>query len=43
MECIMPAVAVIETLATRYRSLAKKHGETLKHHELMGYYFTEVT
>ena len=48
MECIMPAasvivVAVIETLATGDRSRAKKHGETLKRHELMGHYFTEVT
>ena len=45
MECIMPAasvivVAVIEALATRDWSSAKKHGETLKRHELMGYYFT---
>ena len=36
-------VAVIEALTTRDRSRAKKHGETLKRHELIGHYFTEVT
>ena len=48
MEYIIPAVsaivvAVIEALAARDRSRAKKHGETLKRHEIMGHYFTEVT
>ena len=48
MEYIIPAVsaivvAVIEVLATRDRSRAKKQAETLKRHELMGHYFTEVT
>ena len=48
MEYIIPAasaivVAVIEALAARDRSLAKKQAETLKHHELMGHYLTEVT
>ena len=48
MEYIIPAasaivVAVIEALAARDRSLAKKQAETLKRHELVGHYFTEVT
>ena len=42
MECIMLAASVI-VVATRDRSRAKKHSETLKRHELMGHYFTEVT
>ena len=36
-------VAVIEALAARDRSRAKKQAETLKCHELVGHYFTEVT
>lgn len=36
-------VAVVEALAARDRSRAKKHGETLKRHEFIGHYFTEVT
>lgn len=36
-------VAVVEALATRDRSRAKKQAETLKRHELIGHYFTEVT
>lgn len=36
-------VSVIEALAARDRSRAKKQAETLKRHELIGYYFTEVT
>ena len=48
MEYIIPAVsaivvAVIEALATRDRSRAKKQAETLKRHELIGHYFAEVT
>ena len=48
MEYIIPAassivVAVIEALAARDRSRAKKQAETLKRHELVGHYFTEVT
>lgn len=48
MEYIIPAasaivVAIIEALAARDRSRAKKQDETLKPHELMGRYFTEVT
>ena len=48
MEYIIPAVsaivaAIIEALAARDRSLAKKQAETLKRHELVGHYFTEVT
>ena len=48
MEYILPAasaivVAVIEALATRDRSRTKKHGETLKYHELIGHYFAAVT
>ena len=48
MEYIIPAVsaivvAIIEALAARNRSRAKKQAETLKRHELMGHYFTEVT
>ena len=48
MERIIPAapdivVSVIEALATRDKSRAKKQAETLKHHELMGHYLTEVT
>ena len=48
MEYIIPAasaivVTIIEALAARDRSRAKKQAETLKHHELMGPYFTEVT
>ena len=47
MECIILAasaivVAIIEALAARDRSRSKKHAETLKHHELIGHYFTEV-
>ena len=47
MEYIIPAVfsnvvAVIEALAARDRSQAKKQAGTLNHHELMGHYFTEV-
>lgn len=42
MEYIIPAASVI-MVATRDRGRAKKHGETLKRHELMGHYFTEVT
>ena len=47
MEYIIPAasaivVAVIEALAARDRSRAKKQAGTLNHHELMGHYFTEV-
>ena len=45
MEYIIPAasaivVAVIEALAARDRSRAKKQTETLKRHELVGHYFT---
>lgn len=36
-------VAVVEALAARDRSRAKKQAETLKRHELIGHYFTEVT
>ena len=48
MEYIISAVsaivvAIIEALAARDRSQAKKQAETLKRHELMGHYFTEVT
>ena len=48
MEYIIPAVsaivvAVIEALAARDRIRAKKQAETLKRHEIMGHYFTEVT
>ena len=48
MEYIIPAAsaivaAVIEALAARDRIRAKKQAETLKCHELMGHYFTEVT
>ena len=48
MEYIIPAVfsnvvAVIEAMAARDRSRAKKQAETLKRHELVGHYFTEVT
>ena len=48
MEYIIPAVsaivvAVIEALAARDRSRAKKQAETLKRHELVRHYFTEVT
>ena len=35
-------VAVVEALAARDRSRAKKQTGTLNHHELMGHYFTEV-
>lgn len=48
MEYIIPAasaivVAIIEALAARDRSRAKKQTETLKRHELVGHYFVEVT
>ena len=48
MEYIIPAasaivVAIIEALAARDRSRAKKQAETLKRHELVGHYFTKVT
>ena len=48
MEYIIPAasaivVAIIEALAARDRSRAKKQAETLKRHEFVGHYFTEVT
>ena len=48
MEYIIPAVfsnvvAIIEALAARDRSRAKKQAETLKRHELVWHYFTEVT
>ena len=43
MEYIIPEVSAIEALAARDRSLAKKQAETLKRHELMGHYFTEIT
>ena len=36
-------VAIIEALAARDRSRAKKQTEALKRHELVGHYFTEVT
>ena len=36
-------VAVVEALAARDRSRAKKQAETLKPHELIGHYFTEAT
>ena len=42
MEYIIPAASAI-VVATRDRSRAKKQAETLKRHELMGHYFTEVT
>ena len=47
MEYIIPAVsaivaAIIEALAARDRSRAKKQAGTLNHQELMGHYFTEV-
>lgn len=35
-------VAVVEALATRDRSRAKKQAETIKRHELVGHYFVEV-
>ena len=45
---IIPAIsaivmAVVEALAARDRSRAKKQAETLKRHELIGHYFAEVT
>ena len=45
MEYIIPAastivVTIIEALAARDRSRAKKQAETLKRHELVGHYFT---
>ena len=40
---IIPAESAIEALAARDRSRAKKQTETLKPHELIGHYFTEVT
>ena len=45
MEYIIPAasaivVAIIEALAARDRSRAKKQAETLKRHELVWHYFT---
>lgn len=45
MEYIIPAasaivVAIIEALAARDRSRAKKQAETLKRNELIGHYFT---
>ena len=48
MEYIIPAVFsnvvdIIEAMAVRDRSRTKKQAETLKPHELMGHYFTEVT
>ena len=48
MEYILPAasaivVAIIEALAARDRSRAKKQAETLNPHELIVHYFTEVT
>ena len=48
MEYIIPAVsaivvAIIEALAARDRSRAKKQAETFKCDELVGHYFTEVT
>ena len=48
MKYIIPSlfsnvVAVIKALAARDRSRAKKQVETLKRHELVGHYFTEVT
>ena len=48
MEYIIPAVsaivvAIIEALAARDRSRAKKQAETLKSHELIGHYLAEVT
>ena len=48
MEYIIPTVSaivvdVIEAMAARDRSRAKKQAETLKRHELVGHYFTEVT
>ena len=44
MEYIIPEVsAIIEALAARDRSWAKKQAETLKRYEFMGHYFTEVT
>lgn len=36
-------VAVIEALAARDRSRAKKQAKPLKRHELIGHYLTEVT
>lgn len=36
-------VAVVEALAARDRSRAKKQAETLKPHELIGHYFAAVT
>ena len=36
-------VDIIEALAARDRGWAQKQAETLKLHELMGHYFTEVT
>ena len=48
MEYIIPAVfsnvvAIIESLASWDRNRTKKQAETLKRHELVGHYFTEVT
>lgn len=48
MEYIIPAVSaivatIIEALAARDRSRTKKQAETLKRHELVEHYFTEVT
>ena len=39
---IIPAASAI-VVAARDRSRAKKQAETLKRHELIGHYFTEVT
>ena len=36
-------VAVVEALADRDRSRAKKQTETIKSHDLIGHYFTEAT
>ena len=42
MEYIIPAISAI-VVSARDRSRAKKQAETLKRHELVGHYFTEVT
>ena len=42
-EIIIALLSLVGTLAIRDRSRTKKQAETLKRHELMGRYFTEVT
>ena len=42
-EIIIALLSLVGTLTARDRSRAKKQAETLKPHELMGHYLTEVT